>query len=166
MTVVAEVFSIYGSRLLITLLILILLFVVKQAVPSSIYSLVNAVALSNSHFCFVCFLPKYGQRFKYLCENFPELYKKRACLSDPITEIDVRIHFWIKKNEREAQVSFKVVTKYLATELYILYLYCSKKSGCLLSPKIHLLNSPLDIFPDNLTDERDLVSFSINIAKG
>ncbi|GBP97509.1 hypothetical protein EVAR_69749_1 [Eumeta japonica] len=63
-------------------------------------------------------------------------------------------------NEKEAWVSFKqVVTKFLGNEKYPEYvsivatmLQKFKTLGCLMSLKIHFLNSHLDYFPENLGD--------------
>lgn len=115
---------------------------------------------------FVKALPKDGPCFKYLCQKFPKLseakLKEGVFVGPDIRKMmfDVTFETTMTINEKEAWVSFKqVVTKFLGNAKDPEYgtivanmLKKFEKLGCLMSLKVHFLNSHLDYFPENLGD--------------
>lgn len=115
---------------------------------------------------FVKALPKDGPCFKYLCQKFPHLSEaklKEGIFNGPDIRkmmFDMNFASTMTLNEKEAWVSFKeVVTKFLGNKKDPEYvsivanmLNKFKYLGCLMSLKVHFLNSHLDYFPDNLGD--------------
>jgi hypothetical protein len=110
---------------------------------------------------FVKALPKTGNCFKYLCKMFPHLseakIKERDFVGPDIRKLifDEYFLFTMTEVEREAWIAFKrVVTKFLGSNKdpdYVTVvanmLETFKVLGCLMSLKIHFLNSHLDFFP-------------------
>lgn len=115
---------------------------------------------------FVKALPKDGPCFKYLCKKFPHIseakLKEGIFVGPDIRKMmfDINFESTMTFNEKEAWVSFKqVVTKFLGNKKdpgYVSIVANMLKKfqylGCLMSLKIHFLDSHLDYFPDNLGD--------------
>lgn len=115
---------------------------------------------------FVKALPKDGPCFKYLCQKFPHLSEaklKEGVFTGPDIRkmmFDVNFESTMTSNEKEAWISFKqVVTKFMGNEKDPEYksivanmLKKFEQLGCLMSLKVHFLNSHLDYFPDSLGD--------------
>jgi hypothetical protein len=110
---------------------------------------------------FVKALPKTGNCFKYLCKNFPHFseakLKEGLFVGPDITKLmfDEDVLLTMTEVERDAWIAFKrFVTKYLENNKDPDYVTTVanmleefKVLGCLMSLKIHFLNSHLDFFP-------------------
>lgn len=113
---------------------------------------------------FVKALPKEGDCFKYLCEQFPGLseakLKEGVFVGPDIRKLSRDGSFVTKMNEKEktAWLSFKlVVTGFLGNKKDPNYKSIVadmpenfKQLGCNMSLKVHFLHSHLDYFPENL----------------
>jgi hypothetical protein len=109
---------------------------------------------------FVKALSKTVNYFKYLCKTFPHLSEaklKEGVFVGPDTReliFDSDFLLTMTEVEREAWIAFRsVVTKFLGNNkdpdcitIVANMLENSKDLGCLMSLKIHFLNSNLDIF--------------------
>jgi hypothetical protein len=110
---------------------------------------------------FVKALPKTGNCFKYLCKTLPHLseakLKEDVFVGPDIRKLIFNEDFLLTMTEveREAWIAFKsVVTKFLGNNKdpdYVTIVATMvekfKVFGCLMSFKIHFLNSHLDFFP-------------------
>ena len=113
---------------------------------------------------FVKALPKDGECFQYLCEQFPHLsdakLKEGVFTGPDIRKLMKNLNFETKmlEKEKEAWDSFKLVvnsflgnkkdSNYVAIVSDMLKKF--NKLGCNMSIKIHFLHSHLDYFPENL----------------
>ena len=118
---------------------------------------------------FVKALSKYVETFKYLSSKFPNLSEAKLKEGDfvgpDISKLVKDNNFENVMNdvERSAWNSFKdVVTKFLGNqsnpgfEDIVKNMLCKFKNlGCSMSFKLHLLNSHLDYFPENLGAESE-----------
>jgi hypothetical protein len=113
---------------------------------------------------FVKALPKTGNCFKYLCKTFPHLseakLKEGIFVGPDIRKLMLCDDFLLTMTEveREASIAFRnVVSKFLGNNkdpdyvtIVANMLEKFKVLGCLMSLKIHFLNTHLDFFPENL----------------
>ncbi|GBM51371.1 hypothetical protein AVEN_110820-1 [Araneus ventricosus] len=113
---------------------------------------------------FVKALPKEGECFKYLCDQFPGLseakLKKCVFVGSDIRKMMKDEHFETKMetNERKARESFKlVITSFLGNKKDTNYKSIVKEMiknfkilCCSMSLKVHFLDSQLVYFPENL----------------
>ncbi|GBM61358.1 hypothetical protein AVEN_112241-1 [Araneus ventricosus] len=113
---------------------------------------------------FVKVLPKEGECFKYLCDQFPGLseakLKESVFIGPNIRKImkDENFETKMETNERKAGESFKlVIISFLGNEKDPNYksiveemIKNFKILGCSMSLKVHFLDSHLDYFPENL----------------
>lgn len=112
---------------------------------------------------FVRALPKEGECFKYLCEQFPGLseakLKEGVFVGPDIRKLlkDETFVTRMELKEKNAWNSFKLVTGFLGNKkdpnyktLVADLLRNYKILGCNMSVKVHFLHSHLDYFPENL----------------
>lgn len=112
---------------------------------------------------FVKALPKEGDCFKYLCQQFPSLSEAKltegVLVGPDIQKLLRDGNFIMKMNEKEkaAWLSFKLVTSFLRNKkdpnyksIVAYMLENFKQLGCNRSLKVHFLHSYLDYFPKNL----------------
>ncbi|GBN26339.1 hypothetical protein AVEN_84170-1 [Araneus ventricosus] len=118
---------------------------------------------------FVKALPKEGEFFKYLCDQFPGLSEaklKEGVFVGPDNRKmmkDENFETKMETNERKAWKSFKLVfTSFLGNKKDPNYKYIVaemiknfKILGCSMSLKVHFLDSHLDYFPENLGAVRE-----------
>jgi hypothetical protein len=109
-------------------------------------------------------LPKTGNCFKYLCKTFPHLseakLKEGFFVGPDIRKLmfDEDFLLTMTELERDAWIAFKrVVAKLLGNNkdpdyvtIFANMLEKFKVLGCLMSLKVHFLNSHLEFFPENL----------------
>jgi hypothetical protein len=109
---------------------------------------------------FVKALPKTGNCFKYLCKTFPHMseakLKEGVFVGPDIRKLMFDDDFLLTMTEveREAWIAFNSVTKFLGNNkdpdyvtIVANMLQKFKVSRCLMSLKIHFLNSHLDFPP-------------------
>ncbi|GBL90588.1 hypothetical protein AVEN_179491-1 [Araneus ventricosus] len=113
---------------------------------------------------FVKALPKEGESFKYLCDQFPGLsetkLKEGVFIGPDIRKImkDENFETKMETNERKAWESFKlIITSFLGNKKDPSYksiveemIKNFKILVCSMSLKVHFLDSHLDYFPENL----------------
>ncbi|GBO40503.1 hypothetical protein AVEN_112430-1 [Araneus ventricosus] len=108
---------------------------------------------------FLKVLPKEGECFKYLCDQFPGLseakLKEGVFIGPDIRKImkDENFETKMEINERKAWESVKrVIISFLGNEKDPNYksIVEEKILGCSMSLKVHFLDSHLDYFPENL----------------
>ncbi|GBM44531.1 hypothetical protein AVEN_217811-1 [Araneus ventricosus] len=113
---------------------------------------------------FVKALPKEGECFKYLCDQFPGLseakLKEGVFVGPDNSKImkDENFETIMETDERKAWESFKLVfTSFLGNKKDPNYKYIVEEMtenfkilGCSMSFKVHFLDSHLDYFPGNL----------------
>ena len=118
---------------------------------------------------FVKALDKNSDAFRYLCNKFPELsyakVKEGVFIGPQIRKIIADSHFedLLSRTEKKAWLAFKsVVANFLGNNKSPNYVNIVQKCisayklmGCNMSLKIHLLDSHLDFFPENLGSVSD-----------
>ncbi|GBM51334.1 hypothetical protein AVEN_175775-1 [Araneus ventricosus] len=109
-------------------------------------------------------LPKEGECFKYLCDQFPGLSEAKLMegvfVGPDIRKMmkDENCETKMETNEKKAWESFKlIITNFLGNKKNPNYKSIVEKMiknfkilGCSMSLKVHFLDSHLDYFPENL----------------